>query len=677
MQSLGFPTPWLTTPLAAMLGFWLMFSALAVGVLYLPPKAPSLVPQLKHTETTHDPVRPALPVRTCRDLTLESVSVSYLYTNLLRPGSSKLVFGPVSARFEPGTLTAILGPSGSGKTTLLQAVTGRLRGGFRTRFVRTGHIQVHGRQARESDMRSTCAFVPQSDHGLLHYLTVRETLQYAARLRLPANLEEEDVSAHAESVLSELGLTPCADTIVGNSRIRGISGGEKRRLSIAVQILANPAVLVLDEPTSGLDAFTAMTVMQTLRSLASQGRTVITVVHQPRWAFMETCDKILMLSHNGGQAFFGSADELTVQLEVDRETSLPTANPADLALDRLAESHKTCSNSAVPTWTWTAGAGNSKQEGLPMSIRVVSSRSRPTSVPVATSHISSYPKNRCTPGFSTVLWILMQRSLVKCRRAPRLFLSRIMQIVGAGMIVVLFFTPLGHDSAAAQTRVGIIAQSSSLFFVGMLNAIAIYPSDLDLFLQEFGDSLYGAEAFLTSYTLIELPLEMLGASLLSLLVVFATKLSERFEVYLVIAYTSFAIINCGESLGIMFLSFIEHTALALSVMSVVLSTCTALNGAFSLDMLSWIGALNSLSPSKWQVQAALSSSLRGVKFSCDDTELLDHGECPVSSGDQLLELYNMDVSTAKAACILAAVTIGYRLLAYIALKIRCRISTRG
>jgi hypothetical protein len=415
-----------------------------------------------------------------------------------------------------------------------------------------------------------------------------------------------------------------------------------------------------------------MTVMQTLRNLANQGRTVITVVHQPRWAFMETCDKILMLSRNGGQAFFGSADELTVQLEVDRETSLPTANPADLALDRLAESHKTCSNSAVSTWTW-----KSKQIGLPVSIRVVSSRSRPTSVPGATSQLSSYPKNRCLPGFSTVLWILMQRSLVKCRRAPRLFLSRIMQIVGAGMIVVLFFTPLGYDSAAAQTRVGIIAQSSSLFFVGMLNAIAIYPSDLQLFLQEFGDSLYGAEAFLASYTLIELPLEMLGASLLSLLVVFATKLSERFEVYLVIAYTSFAIINCGESLGIMFLSFIEHTALAISIMSVVLSTCTALNGAFSLNMLNWISALNSLSPSKWQVQAALSSSLRGVRFSCDETELLDHGQCPVSSGDQLLGLYNMDVSTTKAVCILAAVTIGYRLLAYIALKIRCKISTRG
>jgi ABC-type multidrug transport system ATPase subunit len=672
MQSLGFPTPWLITPIAAMLGFWLTFSALAIGVLYIPPKAPSLVPQLKHREITQDPVRPALPVDSCTDLTLESVSVSYRDTNLLRPKSNKLVFGPVSAGFEPGTLTAILGPSGSGKTTLLQAVTGRLPGGFRTRLVRTGRIQVHGRQARESDMRSTCAFVPQSDHGLLHYLTVRETLQYAARLRLPANLKQENLSTCAESVLSELGLTPCADTIVGNSRIRGISGGEKRRLSIAVQILANPAVLVLDEPTSGLDAFTAMTVMQVLRNLASQGRTVITVVHQPRWAFMETCDKILMLSRNGRQAFFGSADELTVQLEVDRETSLPTANPADLALDRLAESHETCSNSAVPTWTW-----KSKQIGPPVSIRVVSSRSRPTSVPDATSQLSSYPKNRCLPGFSTVLWILMQRSLVKCRRAPRLFLSRIMQIVGAGIIVVLFFTPLGHDSAAAQTRVGIIAQSSSLFFVGMLNAIAIYPSDLEFFLQEFGDSLYGAEAFLTSYTLIELPLEMLGASLLSLLVVFATKLSERFEVYLVIAYTSFAIINCGESLGIMFLSFIEHTALAISIMSVVLSTCTALNGAFSLNMLNWIGALNSLSPSKWQVQAALSFSLRGVKFSCDETELLDHGECPVSSGDQLLELYNMDVSTTKAVCILAAVTIGYRLLAYIALKIRCKISTRG
>lgn len=599
--------------------------------------------------------------RSPASLTLDALCIKSRKTRPLRHSDYRNLVGPISATFQPGTLNAILGPSGSGKTTLLETMCGHLGGSAWGSFSQTGRILLNGHHATQSDMRLGSSFVPQHEDGLLHNLTVRETLRFAARLRLPAHADDNEKLLRADTLLTQVGLKSCADTVVGHSGQPGISGGERRRLSIAVQLLTNPAILVLDEPTSGLDAFTASTIIEVLRKLADEGRTVVMVVHQPRWTFMQACDQILLLSNRGRLAFSGSADELQAQTNNTCVTSVPTANPADTALDLLADG-------AIIRSIQQAEASTS----IPIFQHQLANKTLSTTVFAKVIHRAvtcpavNFDKNKPL-GFLLVLRMLMERNLVNLQRAPRLLFCRAIQIVGTGIIVVIFFSPLKYDSAGAQTRIGIIAQSSSLFFVGMLNAITLYPGDLDLFLQEHSDGLYGVEAFLTAYTLTELPLEVLGALLLSVLVVFATRLSDEAEVYFVIAFTSFAVINCGESLGIVFLSFIRHTALAISIMSVVLSTCTALNGAFSLNMLGWLQGLNSLSPSKWQVRAAATASLRNVEFTCE-------GEvCTVSSGKQLLELYDLDVSTAKAVGILAAVMIGYRLLAYIALKARCHL----
>lgn len=662
MDSLSFPSVWFWSPTKALCGFLLAYSALSIIALHFKPQAPSPASEAA-IQSALDGAEETTPLdHIPASLTLNALCVQSREARPLRSSYCKDVVGPISANFQPGTMTAILGPSGSGKTTLLETMCGHLGGLTRRAFSQTGSILLNGHRATTFDVRLATSFVPQREDSPLHNLTVRETLQFAAHLRLPAHLNASEKLLRSNIVLAQLGLKSCADTVVGHSGLRGISGGEKRRLSIAVQLLTNPSILVLDEPTSGLDAFTASMIVQALRKLADEGRTVIMVVHQPRWAFMRDCDQILLLSRQGRQAFSGSADQLQAQLSNTCVASMSAANPADTALDLLADGvaiRGTHQNdtlfpaSPISGGKW-ATPTSSAMDPVKIMQRIIISPSQ------------RIIKNKPL-AFSQVLRILMERNLVNLRRAPRLLLCRAVQIVGTGVVVVIFFTPLKYDSAGSQTRIGIIAQSSSLFFVGMLNAISLYPADLDLFLREHGDGLYGAEVFLTVYTLAELPLEILGALLLSLLVVFATMLSDEAEVYLVIAFTSFAVINCGESLGIIFLSFIRHTPLAISIMSVVLSTCTALNGAFSLNMLGWLQGLNSLSPSKWQVRAAATASLRGITFNCEEDV------CTVSSGKQLLELYDLDVSTAKAVGILAAVTIGYRLLAYIALKVRCTL----
>ena len=666
MESLDFPARWFAVPVAALCGMTVLYSLFAIGLLHVTPSQRMAAPRVKRKLAASGSVEATTTTSPTIRITLERFCVRIRERKLLRSQNTRFMVGPVSAEFKPGTLTAIMAPSGSGKSTLLKALAGYIHSSTRIRYEVTGCVRLNGNTASKRDMLSACSFVPQHDSGLLNYLTVRQTLQYAARLRLSATLNEEEKLATAENVLRELGLTPCADTIVGSPRSGGLSGGEKRRLSIAIQVLTNPGVLLLDEPTSGLDAFTASNIVQALRKLADEGRTVVMVIHQPRWSFMQACTNVLLLGRDGQQAFFGSAHNLCLEVtNAPRKSASTTTNPADVALDRLAE--------GVPIRFTVAASGSSLSAD-----RMASATHSPNLSQTALGSrlgisTASGLRNSAKSHFWQILVVLVQRNLAKARRAPVLLLGRALQVIGTGIIVVVFFAPLKHDTPSAQTRVGIIAQSSSLFFVGMLNAIALYPAELDLFLRESKEGVYGAEAFLLSYSLVELTLEIVSALLLSLLFVFATGLSDSFEVFLVIAFTSFAVISCGESLGIVFLSFIEHTGLAISIMSVVLSMCTSLNGAFSLNMVTWLEKLNSVSPSKWQVQASAASSLRGVRFSCDDLSQADGDTCPIATGKELLQLYHLDVSIARATCALAVVVLSYRILAYIALKIRCKI----
>jgi len=168
--------------------------------------------------------------------------------------------------------------------------------------------------------------------SLLPSLTVRETLHFAAIIRLPAHLSTTQKRARAESILAQLGLRHCADTLVGAEFTKGISGGERRRVSIAIQILTDPKVLVLDEPSSGLDANTAHGMMELLQTLASEGRTVICTVHQSRSDLFPLFGNLLLLARGGRVVYSGRAKDM---LNYFDEAGFPCptfANPAYLAL---------------------------------------------------------------------------------------------------------------------------------------------------------------------------------------------------------------------------------------------------------------------------------------------------------------------------------------------------------
>ncbi|HEY3870861.1 MAG TPA: ATP-binding cassette domain-containing protein [Actinocrinis sp.] len=209
----------------------------------------------------------------------------------VRVGKKSLLDG-VSFCLDGGQFLAVLGPTGAGKSTLLKALTG-----FRP--ADRGTVLYNGRDvyAAFAELRHRIGYVPQDD--ILHpQLTVRDALEYSARLRFPPDVPRSERSERVKEVMTELGLEHRAGV-----RIERLSGGQRKRTSVALELLTRPSLLILDEPTSGLDPGYEKSVMQLLRQLADTGRTVLTVTHSIQ--SLDLCDRLLFLAPGGTTAFFG------------------------------------------------------------------------------------------------------------------------------------------------------------------------------------------------------------------------------------------------------------------------------------------------------------------------------------------------------------------------------------
>ncbi|WP_285653577.1 ATP-binding cassette domain-containing protein [Actinomycetospora sp. NBRC 106375] len=215
---------------------------------------------------------------------------------VVRTPQGRTLLDRVGFALEENSLLAVVGPSGAGKSTLLRALTG-----FRPADEGVVTYADRDLYADYDELRQRIGLVPQDD--ILHpQLTVRRALAYAARLRFPSDTTAAERDRRIDEVIGELGLTGQSD-----QRIDSLSGGQRKRTSVALELLTRPSLLFLDEPTSGLDPGLDKSVMRTLRSLADDGRTVVVVTHNV--ANLDVCDRLLLLAPGGTVAYFGPPQE--------------------------------------------------------------------------------------------------------------------------------------------------------------------------------------------------------------------------------------------------------------------------------------------------------------------------------------------------------------------------------
>ncbi|BBZ79795.1 ABC transporter ATP-binding/permease Rv1747 [Mycolicibacterium anyangense] len=211
--------------------------------------------------------------------------------------NNKTLLDNISLTARPGTLTAVIGPSGAGKSTFA-----RLVAGYTHPTSGTVTFEGHNIHAEYASLRSRIGMVPQDDvvHG---QLTVNQALMYAAELRLPPDTTKEDRQQVVAQVLAELEMTKHAET-----RVDKLSGGQRKRASVALELLTGPSLLILDEPTSGLDPALDRQVMTMLRQLADAGRVVLVVTHS--LTYLDVCDQVLLLAPGGKTAFCGTPSQI-------------------------------------------------------------------------------------------------------------------------------------------------------------------------------------------------------------------------------------------------------------------------------------------------------------------------------------------------------------------------------
>ena len=406
----------------------------------------------------------------------------------------KMLLQGVSADLRPGSLTAIIGGSGSGKTTLLntmaeRVISSRLQQHGSTAF--NGELGVHGVRH---------AYVMQQDI-LLPTLTVRETLRYSADLRLPPETTAVQRETVVEEVIRELGLKECANTRIGNSQHRGCSGGEKRRVSIGVQLLANPSVLFLDEPTTGLDATSAFQLVRTLKKLAQKGRTVITTIHQPRSEIWDLFDSLIVLSR-GNPVYSGSIPECLPWFEGLGFRLPPFVNPAEFVIDTAAVDNRTPELEAEST---------ARVERLKVAWELESQdRFSPSEKLIDTNqrrHHATPPTNKHA-SFFRQLRVLSDRTFKVTYRDPLGMAASILEAIFMGIITGYLFFDLGRDQSGIRSREGGLYTAAGLQgYLILIFEVYRMTIDIPTFDRESSENCVDAIPFLLSRRVARLPTE--------------------------------------------------------------------------------------------------------------------------------------------------------------------------
>jgi ABC-type multidrug transport system ATPase subunit len=431
LASLGFPGDWVVRPIIILLAFVLFFYLWAFfGLRFIKVELGIALARTNDADLSAGKekmtARSAGEVRTV-DIGLNKFALDLdKRTFYGRKLPTKTILHPITASFPAGELNIIMGPSGSGKTSLLNAMALRLRNSPGTKYRSFGDLTFNGAVPSDSVIRSVCSYVCQDDDALLPSLTVRETLRFSAKLRLPSFMTTSQKNQRAEEVLMKLGLKDCADNLIGSEMIKGISGGEKRRVSIAVQILTDPRVLLLDEPTSGLDAFTASSIMEVLHGLANEGRTLILTIHQSRSDLFQQFGSVLLLARGGSPVYAGNAAGMLPHFDNLGYPCPTTTNPADFALDLITvdlqqSSREEATREKVRTLITSWSSGDFMEALHPRTISTPAELG--ALVRKSSSFFSAYP-------------VLVHRASINFRRQPPLLIARIMQVVGLVIFIL-------------------------------------------------------------------------------------------------------------------------------------------------------------------------------------------------------------------------------------------------
>ncbi|XP_060558207.1 ATP-binding cassette sub-family G member 8-like isoform X2 [Ruditapes philippinarum] len=572
------------------------------------------------------------------------------------------VLNNVSFSINSGQMLAIMGNSGSGKTTLLDVISCRTEGGG----LIAGDVYLNN-VARTSTMVRGCSAYVRQDDRLLPHLTVKETLMFVAQLKLPTTFTNAQIKKRVESVINELGLSHVADSKVGGAEDRGVSGGERRRVSIGVQLLLDPSVLFLDEPTSGLDSFTAHHLVETLAKLAKNNRTVLLSIHQPRSDIFELFDMVLVLS-KGEMAYYGQASNMVNYFSNLGHPCPEFTNPCDFYVDLATidpTSEESEVNSTKMVGTLVKAYKDSQKE---LTGSGSTSKDKEEKNKEQWPVLAMFRNLEHQPGPLRQFWILYRRSTRNIVEDYGYLATQFIQAVAMSVVVGFVYFNLGLDQSSVRDRFGMMYIIGALYpYMVVLDLIGLYHKERSFLYFELEDRLYGVTPYYFAKIFSELPFHTFFVAVYAVPVYFIAGLKLNVEDFLTVFAILFLLVYCSRTLAMFSAAvmptfqlgcFFAQTFFSMYIMSA--GFFINLDNIF--DGLKWVSSVSYL---KWGFQALCKVQIQSLEFNCDDAI---PGSC-IKNGTMALESYSLQGNSVWEACVvMGSSCVIYLILFFIGMR---------
>ncbi|XP_046664197.1 ATP-binding cassette sub-family G member 4-like [Homalodisca vitripennis] len=486
---------------------------------------PTLVPARARTQLLH------LPRSKAVDVIFEDIRLTVSTGSVFNKRKKEVLKG-VSGRFCSGEVTAIMGPSGVGKSSLLNILTGFQVEGMRGKIMCSARQRKNGEMKTEPLNKKDCCYIMQDDN-LTPLLTVREVMLTAAELKLEQSMSRKAKFILVEDIIENVGLS---STI--NTRCNRLSGGQRKRLSVALELINNPPVMFLDEPTTGLDSMTTQQVVSLLQSLARGGRNIICTVHQPSASVFEMFDHTYIIG--GGYCVYqGSSANVLPFLQ---SIGLPCPqyhNPADFMLDVVSGEFGDHTQQLVDTAT------NSIWRSAPPKLHDL----EPNSIErdIQTNHQSP-------PSEWYRFRVLLRRTFKLMFRDWTVVYLKLVVHCLVGLMIGALFQKSGVDGNMSVSNIGyFMASAVYLSYTSLMPAILKFPSELGIIKKEQFNNWYKLRTYYIAFQVTNLPMQVLFASFYIAISYYLTSQImevDRFFMFLLVNTINIMISEClGLGLG--------------------------------------------------------------------------------------------------------------------------------
>lgn len=585
-------------------------------------------------------------------------------------GNKQTAINKLSLRVRSGQMLAVIGSSGCGKTSLLDILTCRDEGGTMT----SGQVLINGKPNTPQLVKKNIAHVRQDDR-LLPHLTVRETLVFVAKLRLPTHFTQAQREQRVDDVIAELRLRQCAHTRVGNDYVRGVSGGERRRVSIAVQLLWNPGILILDEPTSGLDSFTAHNLVITLSRLARGNRLVLLSVHQPRSDIFQLFDLVVLLS-SGSAVYCGAARDMVPYFTALGYPCPRYCNPSDFYVDLISIDRRSLDREAECLQRATVLAENFmekvrdsedhmwKPAGTDMP--TIESPQQPSTEKKEEAITVSKQRDRL-PGRLQQFTILIRRHMHNDFRDLVTLLVHGFEALLMSLLVGFLYYGAGEERLSIQDTVALLYMIGALTpFAVVLDVIAKCHTERAMLYHELEDGMYSVTSYFFAKVLGELPEHCVFTLVYSLPIYWLAGLNEAPERFLLNFLLVWLMVYCSRAMAL-FVAAALPTLQTSAFMGNSLFTVFYLTGGFVISLenmwlvASWISHISFM---RWGFEGLLQVQFRGNMY-----PIIVSNHTIQVDGIYMVRAMNMDQYPLYACyLVLLAVCLAFMAFYYLSLK---------